>query len=694
MNRLTVSPFLTRTVAVLMLALSCTGLIAQEKSKSWIFFTDRPVESSEQITPHSPSALGIAERSLWRRAKVLPADHLIDDLDLPVSSRYIQSLQDRGFTVRAVSRWFNAVSVEASNAELEAIESLPFVSAVEPVLIYRKLPPETAPLPVVSGAMPKHVTGTSLDYGPSFTQLNNIGVINLHRMGINGNGIIVGMIDDGFNNHRTHLAMKGIKVIAEYDFIHRDSSTSAASWEYRDGSGRQQGWHGTLTLSALAGFAEGQLIGPAYGASLILAKTEIDSLEIQLEEDLYVEALEWMERLGADVVSTSLGYIDWYSYRHLDGKTAITSKAGRVAARKGVLLVTAMGNEGWYRTRNPDSTGTLIAPADADSIIAVGATYSDGEIAGFSSTGPTFDGRTKPEIVAQGVSVVSASYTFLNAYISASGTSLSTPLAAGSAALVLSAQPYLTPMQVRQALLQTTTQYKDGTSRSATYPNNFYGSGMANAYRAALYHGPVFSQAPRVTDLRSALDVSTAIVSNSPLSADSLFLYYKMSPASGFERVKMTPTTVVNEYMARIPGLVDTLYPQGYFSAYSNVTGTRRYPHDAPQHLVRFSAFITDKPHGVIPEAFVLRQNYPNPFNAGTLITFSSPREEYVELTVHNVLGQHIKTLFSGIAKPGEQLPIYWDGTDKSGNRLPSGIYLYRLQAVASALAKKMILLR
>jgi len=695
---------LTGLIVSGIIAIGVSGLSAQEKSKHWIFFADRASESVHPFDVTSAARFGISDRALWRRGKVLPADKLIDELDRPVSARYIQALRDRGLSIKAVSRWFNAVSVEATASELESIEGLPYVESIEPVMVQQRRPPETSPMPRISGSVPKRSTGTDLDYGASVTQLNSIGAIELHRLGINGRGVIVGMIDDGFNNHRTHLAMKGIRVIAEYDFIHCDSSTSAATWEYRDALGRQQGWHGTLTLSALAGFAEGQLIGPAYGASLILAKTEIDSVEIQREEDLYVEALEWMERLGADVVSTSLGYIDWYSYRHLDGRTAITSKAARIAARKGILLVTAMGNETWYRTRNPDSTGTLIAPADADSIVAVGATYSDGELASFSSTGPTFDGRIKPEVVAQGVSVISASYSFLTGFTAASGTSLSTPLAAGSAALVLSAHPYLTPMQVRQAFLETTTLYRDGTSRSASYPNNFYGWGRVHAYRAALYHGPLFDQQPRVTDLQSALDVSTTIVSSTPLSADSIFVYYRISPAGGFERVKMRSAPGANTYTAKIPASSDTAYPQGYFSVYTQATGTRRYPFDAPQQLVHFRRFISNEIKGPVPETFILYQNYPNPFsakggsasggNAGTMISFSAPREEYVELIVYDILGQRVKILGKGVVKPGPQAPIFWDGTDESGNRVPSGVYLYRLHSMTASLAQKMIIVR
>jgi subtilisin family serine protease len=257
-------------------------------------------------------------------------------------------------------------------------------------------------------------------------------------------------------------------------------------------------------MSALAGFENGKLVGPAFGVSMILAKTEYNPTETQIEMDRYVFALEWMEREGCDVVSTSLGYDDldpenFYNagditYDLKDGRNAVTSIAATAAARKGVLLVTAMGNENWWK-KLPDfsdggkykiqngETGSLVTPADADSIVAVGAAFSFGEIASFSSTGPTADGRVKPEVVAQGVSVKSADPNNLSGYVSVSGTSLSTPLTAGVAALVFSAHPELTPMQVREALMQTATHPIDSDpTHTATWPNNYYGAGMVNAY--------------------------------------------------------------------------------------------------------------------------------------------------------------------------------------------------------------------
>ncbi len=442
----------------------------------WITFRDRGDAFRLDFARGNARDLGISDRALWRRAKVLPPDRVINELDLPVPQSYIDAIRSTGASIRSTSRWFNAVSAELSPDQRSVAESLPFVASIQRVAVLRKNRPHYSPELAQAPSQKRRLTA-SLDYGPSLIQLSNIKVVDAHNRGINGSGVIVGMIDDGFNYHNTHPALRNIKVLAEYDFIQRDSSTSRAPGEYAS-----QGGHGAATLSAIAGFDNGKLIGASYGASFILAKTEIDSVEIRLEEDLYVEALEWMERLGADVVSTSLGYIDWYTYSNLDGKTATTSKAARIAAQKGVLLVTAMGNEGNYRDPRTRTTGTLIAPADADSIVAVGAISADGFLAGFSSTGPTADGRVKPEVVAQGVNVYAVSGE--SGYGYWGGTSLSTPLTAGAAALILSANPSLTPMEVRARLIGTTKEFNDSTSRTQSYPNNYYGWGMVDAAKA------------------------------------------------------------------------------------------------------------------------------------------------------------------------------------------------------------------
>ncbi|MBU1936733.1 S8 family peptidase, partial [bacterium] len=207
---------------------------------------------------------------------------------------------------------------------------------------------------------------------------------------------------------------------------------------------------------------------------LICGKTEDVRSETPVEEDYYVAGLEWAEDLGADVVSSSLGYIAWYTFEDMDGNTAVTTIAVDIAVSRGIVVCTAAGNE------RDDPWGHIISPADADSVIAVGAVDSYGIISDFSSPGPTYDGRTKPEVCAQGVETYAAVPWFgTDGYWRVSGTSLSTPIVAGICVLLLEAHPDWTPIQLREALLMTANQ--------ASSPDNDYGWGIPDGVAALDY---------------------------------------------------------------------------------------------------------------------------------------------------------------------------------------------------------------
>ena len=210
-------------------------------------------------------------------------------------------------------------------------------------------------------------------------------------------------------------------------------------------------------------------VGPAYRASFLLAKTEILDQEIEMEEDHYVRALEWGEARGADIASSSLGYTDWYTWENMDGNTAVTTVAVDIAISLGMIVITAAGND------NLNNWGHIIAPADAHDVISVGAVDNTGLIASFSSRGPSYDNRIKPEVCARGVSTACASGDGVS-YTSSSGTSLSTPLVAGATAVLLSARPTWTPMMVREALMKTASQPDS--------PDNVYGYGIIDIWEA------------------------------------------------------------------------------------------------------------------------------------------------------------------------------------------------------------------
>jgi len=690
-----------------------SSLLAQSGSplRSWIFLKDKGVEVA-RLQGIDPGTLGISERALKRRAKVLPADRLLDSRDLPVAPEYLGQLRAMGFKVHATSRWLNAVSVEATPAQIAGLSELSFVQSIEIVGRAQKPQPAILPLPFAN-ELSKRERTTGIDYGTSITQLQSIKVPEVHNLGINGAGVLVGMIDDGFNSRKTHSALKNIRVLAEYDWIQADSTTSSQA-----GDAAGQGDHGCYTLSALAGFSNGNLVGPAFGATLILAKSEFDPTETQIELDNYVAALEWMERMGADVVSTSLGYDDLDPFRQFNagdivysmknGHTAVTSKAASAAASKGVLLVTAMGNEGPNRYDDTwktiaGTTGSMITPADADSIVSVGAAFSSffgNQLASFSSTGPTADGRVKPEVVAQGVSVVSANPGNINGYVGVSGTSLSTPLVGGVAALVFSAHPELTPMQVREALINTAVHITDPdpVKNITSWPNNWYGYGIVNAFDAILYHGLVFSNRPVVIFSETTFTVTTWIKSKNALMTDSLFLYFKKPSQSVFQRVLLAPTVLPDQFNVRVSRTLMDSTSVGYFSARDNSGTTRRSPFNAPDSLFPLaptpdSILGIYPPVAGIPQEFVLHANYPNPFNGSTTILFDVPKTSYVTLDMFNLLGQRIRTIFSGDVPAGTTRTL-WDGRDETGRTVASGVYFYRLTTPTSALTRRLLYIK
>jgi len=453
------------------------GSKAKTPVKIWVYFKDHGETNAQELVSGISEA-GISPRSLKRRIN-RSRGPVTDIHDILPSGRYIERLRETGSILKKISKYFNAVSAIATPEQIKAISKLEFVKKIDKVHSFRRR--KQPDNPIMEGASKlggtfdsgaasmQGYTGApgiaSTFYGGSFKQLDLINVIPLHDSGVHGQGILVGMLDTGFNRH--HVSLNHLDIIAEYDFVNNDSIT-----ENQSGDPSSQHNHGTYTLSALGGYAPGTLIGPAWEASFALGKTEQVDREIQVEEDDWVRGIEWMDSLGADVVSSSLGYLDWYQYSDMDGNTAVTTIAADIAAAKGITVVTAVGNEG------PLPWPGIIAPSDGDSVIAVGAVDSNGVIAYFSSEGPSYDGRFKPEVCGQGVAVLCASPFDSLSFNRVSGTSLSTPLVGGACALLLQMHPYWTPIDVRDALTSS-------ASRSSS-PDNFYGWGVINTYISTL----------------------------------------------------------------------------------------------------------------------------------------------------------------------------------------------------------------
>lgn len=444
----------------------------------WIGLADKGERSPADLARMLDEArAALTPRNLARRmrAHVFP---LIDYRDIPVHAPYLEALRREGLAPYGASRWMNAVAARIPPARLAAIAALPFVAHMSPVPKGTRTPETPPTSPTAAPATQARLQGVHASYGLTLAQLAQIAVPALHDSGYTGAGVLVCMIDDGFNYYQRQEALRAqpIGPGLTRDFVEGDTTVQDTT----SFSGLQ---HGSWTFGVIGGNQPGTYLGAAYGASFALARTEVDFYERQIEMVYWQQAAEWADSLGADLISSSLAYRDFdrpdstYTYAQMDGHTTIVSQAAEIAASKGILVVNAVGNDG------ATPYGKLLAPADVngDSLIAVGAVDAGGVIANFSSRGPSGDGRIKPDLVALGVgnpvvNVANANPFNPGLYTTNSGTSFSTPLVAGLAACLMQARPTLTPVEIIRLIRSTASQAID--------PDNSYGYGLPSGAAA------------------------------------------------------------------------------------------------------------------------------------------------------------------------------------------------------------------
>ena len=437
---------LALVAALLAVAPARPAAAQPEPVKYWIFLTDKQPDAARGgALPRVAVTERARERRRMRGSAARPAL-----ADVPVADAYLDRLRAAGIEPVVASRWFNAVSAVLSAEQVAAVRALPFVRGLRPVgrLATERTPPEPAS-PV-----------RLLDYGASRLQLDLINARAPIEAGYTGAGVVVGFLDTTYDFEHPALApiLAGGRLLGQMNFTGQSQTNT----------------HGLSVASVAVGFDEGDLIGPGYAASVLAATTEYAPTETHQEEDYFVAGMEWMEQQGADVVNVSLGYSTFdpgefdYTYEDMDGNTTLVTRASDIAAALGIAVVASAGNEG-------NSSWTYItAPADADSVIVAGAMHADSSRAGFSSIGPTFDGRTKPDVMALGVGVIIARAD--GTYGNGNGTSFSAPLVSGVVAQILQSNPDLDPIAVRNLLRETAGQ--------ADAPDNERGWGVVNAEAA------------------------------------------------------------------------------------------------------------------------------------------------------------------------------------------------------------------
>ena len=388
-----------------------------------IFFTDK---SGSAYSIEQPEQF-LSKRALQRR---LDQNIKITSLDLPVSEQYLDALSTQPLQVYFATKWMNGVLVEMDESELQNIQTLSFVKDVELVAHGSKMNNQQ------NGGRKRSVRENEImSYDGQETKQQNefIGVDDMHESGYRGEDMLIAVFDSGFEHVNTSSFFSHIfsqeRLYSSKDFIKGSDNVF------------QYDTHGSKVLSCIAGLKEGVYSGTAPRADLVLCVTEDIKSEYKIEEYNWLFAAEFADSLGADIISSSVGYSYFdddrmdYTYDDFDGKTAVVSRAATMAAARGMLVVCSNGNEG------NNSWTYLNAPADADSVLSVGAADYDLQKSNFSSFGPTSDGRIKPDISALGSWVKVA----LREEVSyANGTSFSTPMVAGLAAGLWQAFPHLT----------------------------------------------------------------------------------------------------------------------------------------------------------------------------------------------------------------------------------------------------------
>ncbi|MFN4286119.1 MAG: S8 family peptidase [Lacibacter sp.] len=417
-------------------------------------------------TPYSfsnPQAF-LSQRALERRQRYqIP----LDSTDLPVNPHYITTIAQSGnVTVLGASRWSNAVLVQCSDATLPTINALAFVQSTQSVALRQAAGRKRPDLPVPYRTDQVN-SASSLNYGAGTAQLQLHHGTWLHQLGATGHNVHIAVIDAGFASFNANPLLDSVLL----------QNRIAGTWDFVSGHAQvaDDHPHGLNCFTILAANSPGTLVGAAPHATYHLLRSEDAATEYPIEEFYWGLAAEYADSAGVDVISSSLGYYDFdnpvfnYTYAQMNGRTTLISRFAALAARKGMLVVTSAGNEG------NNSWKYIVAPADADSVLSVGAVNASGVIAPFSSYGPTADGRIKPDAVALGWGTAAGTTTGTVAFVS--GTSFAAPVLAGIAACLWQLFPENNNVAVLQALRKAGNRY-------AT-PDAQYGFGLPDM-RAAM----------------------------------------------------------------------------------------------------------------------------------------------------------------------------------------------------------------
>lgn len=434
--------------------------------------------SDKNNTPYSinnPSVY-LSQRALDKRIRFnIP----ITEQDFPVNPQYLQQIKAVDYNIRVlcVSKWMNTVTIYCPDSnKLLQISNLPFVTDILPVANYELQNPDYAPAVHEDGVVPEGIhpakdTVAPYDYGYGYSQIALHNGQMLHNEGFRGDGMLIAVFDAGWDGVDTSLLFKPLfengQILGTRDLMPNRNNVF------------QGHAHGTLVTSTMAIMLEGTLVGTAPEASYFFIRSENPDSEQLIEEDFWAQAAELADSIGADVINSSLGYTTFVdfpqgnnTYADVNGVASIASRAATILGQKGVVVCISAGNDGandWHYIGHP---------ADAFDVLSVGAADAEGNIADFSSRGPAYDGRVKPDITSCGVAT--ACIWPGDELGWANGTSLAGPVAAGLSACLWQALPDKTSSEIMQIIRESASFYQN--------PNDSLGYGIPDFYAAYQAH--------------------------------------------------------------------------------------------------------------------------------------------------------------------------------------------------------------
>ncbi|MFT6383750.1 MAG: hypothetical protein ACJAQR_000574 [Bacteroidia bacterium] len=487
--------------AALFLIISISSSYAQSTNVFYVQFDSKEIvgQAEDHLSP----------KAIERRAKygIKPTE-----TDFPVNSTYVAAvLRDTNIIFRYSLKWHNAIVVSSDENNLSKLENLPFVKQVKYAgkatkILVIEAPTFVSPILKLKESDMTIITLTEAEYGASYGQNNQIGVIELHRKGFDGSGIDIAIFDAGFKNLNiipAFIKHQGNGLLTYgYDLVDLDNELTNSDN------------HGTSCASCFGSYEKDKYIGSAPKAHVILFRTENGPTEYPVEELNWCKAAEIADSLGVDIITSSLGYNRYddttlsYTHKDLNGKTSYISLAAKTATEKGILVINSAGNEGDNKWRK---IGT---PADVAEVLTVGAVSLKNKPGKFSSQGYNADGVVKPDIAACGVLawVASPSGSYYQGY----GTSYATPIAAGGVACLLQAYPELNPQQIRDLI--------KATALDAESPDSIRGYGVAQfdlAYELGQVQKLSISSAKILN-----IDSNQAIIFNPNKAKISYSVYY------------------------------------------------------------------------------------------------------------------------------------------------------------------------